>query len=69
VSGACAKVGEVCNLAWEDGRRRRDGAERKPFAIPDASSSPLAALAREVANLAYFVALAVSRSVNFWKLG
>ena len=39
------KVGEVSNLAWQDGRRGRDGAERKAHTTRE-TALHLAALAR-----------------------
>ena len=50
-------VGEVCNLAWREGRRRRDGGYgRLVAASRERTAPPRFARPCEVANLAYFAA-------------
>ena len=54
VAARRGKVGEIFNLARQDGRRWRDGAEQKAH-LSRESALPLAALARaRLENLAYF---------------
>ena len=60
------KVGEVSNLARQDGRRRRAGAERNAARILQAHPPPRCARPREVENLAYVARAAAGFSLGYF---